>query len=288
MDSNAPDLDERLTQIEDQLDRVTAALRLFIERTEARATAIETRAGTIETSVADRTARLESELTARCAELDAALSARSAALSQAVAAAVTAMAARNNDSAKDAKEMRRRTVPISTIAIVAAGLVILVALVFWSRRGAGVNAASTTAAAGDASSASRTASAASDESGREMAARSQAINDVLTASDLARFDLSGTHTAANALAKLRWSRSHGLVFTGSGFPEIPTDMTYEIWLMTTAGPVSAGLVTPDSLGRVTLIADAPASTAPVAGARVTIEPSGGSSQPTGALVLVAR
>jgi hypothetical protein len=39
---------------------------------------------------------------------------------------------------------------------------------------------------------------------------------------------------------------------------------------------------------VTLITDTPASTAPVAGARVTIEPSAGSSEPTGTVVLVAR
>ena len=83
-----------------------------------------------------------------------------------------------------------------------------------------------------------------------------------------------------------WSRSRGLVFSGSRLPPLPPDSTYQIWLLTNAAPISAGLFVPDAAGRYTLATDTPPlAPRPVVAVSVTIEPAGGRESPTGPALL---
>jgi hypothetical protein len=121
---------------------------------------------------------------------------------------------------------------------------------------------------------------------RQTAESAQVISGVLAAPDLIRFNLVGQQGAPRAFAQALWSRSRGLVFSGSRLPPLPPGTTYQMWLLTNTEPVSAGLLTPDAAGRVTLATDTPpAVPRPVIGVSVTTEPIGGRRTPSGAAVL---
>jgi len=70
-------------------------------------------------------------------------------------------------------------------------------------------------------------------------------------------------------------------------PDLPADQTYQLWLIDDAGPVSAGLFRPDPRGAATvsITTDRPLSHYQLVG--VTIEPAGGSLQPTMQPILLA-
>jgi hypothetical protein len=121
---------------------------------------------------------------------------------------------------------------------------------------------------------------------RQSAQSAQVISGVLAAPDLIRFNLVGQLEAPRAFAQALWSRSRGLVFSGSRLPPLPPGTVYQMWLLTNTDPVSAGLLTPDAAGRVTLATDSPpAVPRPVIGVSVTVEPAGGRRTPTGAPIL---
>jgi anti-sigma-K factor RskA len=76
------------------------------------------------------------------------------------------------------------------------------------------------------------------------------------------------------------------VFSASRLPRLADTNTYQFWLITRVGPVSAGLLTPDEAGRITFVTDTPGNVPrPVIGASVTLEPTGGRPRPSGTRVL---
>ena len=122
---------------------------------------------------------------------------------------------------------------------------------------------------------------------RETASKAQVTSDVLAAPDLIRFNLSGGEATSRISAQVLWSRSRGMVFSGSRLPAAPAGTTYQIWLITLNGPaVNAGTFTPDESGRATTATDSPPSgPRPITGVRVTIESTPGAPEPSGTIVL---
>jgi hypothetical protein len=121
---------------------------------------------------------------------------------------------------------------------------------------------------------------------RLSAQRAETVGAVLTAPDLVRFSLSGGVGAQRPSALMSWSRTRGLVLSASRLPAAPPETTYQLWLVTGAERVSAGLFVPDTAGRATLVIDAPPRVAgPVVGAEVTVEPDGGRQRPSGPTLL---
>jgi hypothetical protein len=121
---------------------------------------------------------------------------------------------------------------------------------------------------------------------RETASKAQVTSDVLAAPDLVRFNLSGGDPAARISAQLLWSRSRGMVFSGSRLPALAPGTTYQIWLLTAEAPISAGTFVPDAAGRVTAAAETLSNVPrPITGVRVTLEPEPGRAQPSGTTVL---
>jgi anti-sigma-K factor RskA len=116
---------------------------------------------------------------------------------------------------------------------------------------------------------------------QEMATRAQMIGDVLAAPDVVRFPLVGHDALAAATGQVLWSRSRGVVvFSASGLPAPPQDSTYQFWLLTRMGAVSAATFVPDTSGRVT-VAATPKTLPPLVGAIVTMEHKGGNDTPSG-------
>ena len=91
---------------------------------------------------------------------------------------------------------------------------------------------------------------------RQLAQRAETVSAVLTAPDLIRFNLTST-LADGSSAQVLWSRSRGVVLSGSRLPGPGPEKTYQLWLVTNGPSVSAGVFEPDSTGRATLVVDPP-------------------------------
>ena len=110
---------------------------------------------------------------------------------------------------------------------------------------------------------------------------------VLTAPDVATIVLAGQPEAPDSHARAFWSRQRGMVFSASKLPPAPPGKTYQVWVVTTDPvPVSAGLIEPDSQGRVEVVFATPPDIAQPKAVAVTLEPAGGVPAPTGAKYLV--
>jgi ElaB/YqjD/DUF883 family membrane-anchored ribosome-binding protein len=118
---------------------------------------------------------------------------------------------------------------------------------------------------------------------RDAAEKAQAISNVLAAPDLVRYTLVGGDATT---AQVLWSRSRGFVFSESRLPSLPKESTYQIWLLTSGQPVSAGTFLPDSNGQYSMATTTlPRESPSVIGVLVTIERAGGNSAPAGRVVL---
>jgi hypothetical protein len=120
---------------------------------------------------------------------------------------------------------------------------------------------------------------------RQLAQRAETVGIILAAPDLVRFNLTST-LADGSSAQVLWSRTRGIVLSGSRLQSAGSDKTYQLWLVTSDQSVSAGIFDADATGRATLVVDAPPKTpGPVVGAAITVEPKGGRTTPSGQTLL---
>lgn len=98
--------------------------------------------------------------------------------------------------------------------------------------------------------------------------------------------LAGLDPAPQALgATFYRPSSQQALFYAFGLPELPADTVYQLWYITDSGPASAGTFEVDGFGEgEVLVADVPAGSLIDLWA-VTVEPAGGSAQPTGAMMI---
>jgi anti-sigma-K factor RskA len=108
---------------------------------------------------------------------------------------------------------------------------------------------------------------------------------LLTAPDLLQVDLAGQPPAPQASGRAFLSRARGLLFAANALPPLPAGRIYQLWYLTPAAPVSAGLLQPDAGGQVVAAFQPPANGVAPAGFAVSIEPEGSVTAPTGALYL---
>lgn len=112
-------------------------------------------------------------------------------------------------------------------------------------------------------------------------ARAAAITSVLEGRDTA----SVAGAVAGGQARIVYSKTeHRLVLIGQNIPEPARDKTYQLWMIDPAGhATSAGVFAPNSSGHVLVLASG--DLADVAQMGISIEPAGGSAQPTpGAII----
>ncbi len=184
----------------------------------------------------------------------------------------------------------------AVVAVLALGLVAAAVFAFSFYRQVGVvaaratdaqqQAARTAAAANQQIEAAQATAARQIEQARNAALKAQTTSDVLAAPDLVRYNLVGGDAATRFSAQLLWSRSRGVVFSASRLPALPSGTIYQIWLVSSGAPVSAGTFEPDSSGRVTITTDTPPNAPrPLTGVVVTLEPAPGRPAPSGQVVL---
>lgn len=110
----------------------------------------------------------------------------------------------------------------------------------------------------------------------EQRNRAEELASVVAAPDSRIVALEGE---PGATLRVVWSPSAGgAVVLGAGLRDPGDDLVYELWALTDDGPVSAGVFEPDEQGEVRGVLELPAQ--PEGGWGVTIEPDGGSPQPT--------
>jgi len=190
------------------------------------------------------------------------------------------------DTAASAKRLRRDWRLAVAAAVI--GLVALGALGLQLRRALNDASVRATAAEQQAAEADRQIAAARAETAaaRDAAARAELLSSVLAAPDLLRFGMAGVGQASASRGQVMWSRSNGLVVSASTLPPAPSGAEYHVWLLTPGQPVPAGILSPDTTGRATLVAATPDVPQPVGGVAVTLEAVGSSGRvPVGLTVL---
>ncbi len=108
---------------------------------------------------------------------------------------------------------------------------------------------------------------------------------VLRATDLVTYSLAAQAPAVGAHARAYVSHKDGMVFTAEGLPPLPAGKVYQLWVIVNATPVSVGVFEPDATGRVHAVMDTPPISVMPRTVAVTLEPTGGLAQPSGAVYL---
>ena len=190
---------------------------------------------------------------------------------------------------------------VTTIMLVAALLTLtaLSAYTTW-RLNRDLDAISARAAAGEARVAelqrfvenqSRDASLATQRLTSEAlaaATKAQRLAGVLAASDVRVYPLRGQAAAAASGGQVFFSPARGIALSASRVSRLPSNQTYQLWATTNRGSVSLGFIEPDAQGRVdSAFEPTPDLAATIIGFMLTIEPTGGSEQPSGPIALTS-
>ena len=110
------------------------------------------------------------------------------------------------------------------------------------------------------------------------------LAEILAANDAQR---ASAPIESGGTATLVWSNTLGLsAVLVDGLPELPTDKVYEAWYIDDSGVASAGTFTPSDAGTTWHVLDGTMSAGDAVG--VTVEPKGGSEQPTTDPILVMQ
>ncbi|MEZ5412441.1 MAG: anti-sigma factor [Acidimicrobiales bacterium] len=110
-----------------------------------------------------------------------------------------------------------------------------------------------------------------------------ALADIQQSPDARTVTLAGT----GGTVQVAWSTSRNqLVLLAEGLPDPGPGRVYELWRIDAGGPGAAGLFTPDPSGTAGLVAPLGGETPGAWG--VTVEPAGGSEQPTPPIVYQAE
>ena len=77
-----------------------------------------------------------------------------------------------------------------------------------------------------------------------------------------------------------------MIFSVTDLPPAPEGRVYQVWVVTSAAPISAGLLTPDASGAGSAFFETDPDIAPPVAVAVTLEPAGGVPAPTGERYLI--
>lgn len=109
---------------------------------------------------------------------------------------------------------------------------------------------------------------------------------ILTAADMRELSLAGRENAVTAAARAYWSPTRGLLVVADRMPAPPPGRIYQVWVIESGQPVSAGLLGDQSEGRGMLVAPPPRQgTGTAVTVAVTDEPPGGLTAPSGTIRL---
>jgi anti-sigma-K factor RskA len=106
------------------------------------------------------------------------------------------------------------------------------------------------------------------------------INSVLTSASWQVIPLKGQEPAPDSSATIYWDVQGNRWVVTADLPPAPEGKVYQLWFVTSQAKISAGLIHPDQSGHGFIALQFPPNIGPIAAAAITLEPEGGSEQPT--------
>jgi anti-sigma-K factor RskA len=106
------------------------------------------------------------------------------------------------------------------------------------------------------------------------------INSVLAAPQRTIIALAGLETAPTASGNVYWDHQKNRWVVTANLPPAPAGKVYQLWMVTPDAKISAGLIEPDPRGHGFVVVDVPANVSQMQAVAITLEPQGGSPQPT--------
>src|SRR6185369_6428254 len=107
------------------------------------------------------------------------------------------------------------------------------------------------------------------------------INTVLHSPQHSVIAMAGLEPAPNASGNIYWDHQKNQWVVTADLPPAPAGKVYQLWMVTAdEKKVSAGLIEPDPRGHGFVAIDVPANVGQMQAAAITLEPQGGSPQPT--------
>ena len=114
------------------------------------------------------------------------------------------------------------------------------------------------------------------------------INSVLSSPRFRIIELAGEDPARISSARVYWDVQGNRWVVTADLPPPPQGKIYQLWFVTPSARISAGLIKPDKSGHGFSVGQFPPEAARLAAAAITLEPEGGSEQPTMPLVAVGK
>jgi anti-sigma-K factor RskA len=106
------------------------------------------------------------------------------------------------------------------------------------------------------------------------------INNVLSSRGVRMIALAGQAPAPTASGRIYWDVQSSRWVVSADLPAPPAGKVYQLWFVTKEAKISAGLIKPDAEGHGFVVMPLPAGMGDLAAAAITLEPEGGSAQPT--------
>lgn len=114
------------------------------------------------------------------------------------------------------------------------------------------------------------------------------INETLRASAHRVIDMPGQEAAPTSAARVYWNESSKQWVVAADLPPAPEGKVYQLWFVTPQAKISAGLLKTDNRGHGFAVVNVPANVTNIAAAAITLEPAGGSPQPTSAIYALGK
>jgi anti-sigma-K factor RskA len=114
------------------------------------------------------------------------------------------------------------------------------------------------------------------------------IRDALSAPESRVIFLSGQKPAPPTSTTIVWDTKANRWLVTANLPQPPPGKVYQLWFVTASAKVSAGLIQPDSTGRGFAVVQVPSEIGKIAAAAITLEPAGGSPQPTSDILALGK
>jgi len=114
------------------------------------------------------------------------------------------------------------------------------------------------------------------------------VNSVLSSTQWRIIPLAGQESASDSSAKVYWDIPGKRWVVTADLPPAPEGKVYQLWFVTADAKISAGLINPDTAGHGFVVVQFPSNLDQVAAAAITLEPEGGSEQPTTPIYLLGK
>ena len=122
----------------------------------------------------------------------------------------------------------------------------------------------------------------------EKASQLTEIKSALTSPGARMVTLSGQKPAPESKVRIYWDVQGNRWVVEADLPPPPAGKVYQLWFVTSDAKISAGLIKADHKGHGFAVVSGPDKTTRLAAAAITLEPEGGSEQPTSDIYAVGN